>query len=146
MSKLIVISHRSNINGRDLNRENNPKYIKELLSQNIPCEIDLRTRDNKLYLGHDTIQYKIDLNFLVENRKNLFIHAKDIKTLYFLTETCYDLHYFSHMHFDDFVLTSKKLIWTANKKFISNKSILVDLSNHPNYNIKTFGLCCDYLK
>ena len=141
----IIISHRGLYFGSNKSRENNPVYIKELLKDNIPCEIDLRIKNNKLYLGHDFEQYRITLDFLVENRNLLYVHAKTINALYWLANTAYDLHYFYHT-VEDAVLTSKKFIWQAHYNDLTPKTIVIDLSITPRYNSKCWGICCDYLK
>jgi hypothetical protein len=50
---MILISHRGNINGIESNNENNPEYIQKALDLVYNVEVDLRIKDNKLYLGHD---------------------------------------------------------------------------------------------
>ena len=54
---MIIISHRGNLNGIDLERENNPYFIDDCISKGFDVEIDLRIKENKLFLGHDFAQY-----------------------------------------------------------------------------------------
>ena len=47
------IAHRGNLSGKNLDLENNPKYIDAAINQNYDVEIDLRCNGNDLFLGHD---------------------------------------------------------------------------------------------
>lgn len=138
-----IILHRAQYKGFNESIANNPKHIKSII-KDYDVEIDLWRQDKQLYLGHDYPKYKIDLDFLIEYRKRLFIHAKDIETLFFLSETCYDLHYFYH-DIEKAVLTSKKFIWQQGYNDLTSKTILVDISNNPKYHAKCYGLCVDFL-
>ena len=55
------ISHRGNLYGRDLDRENNLTSILEVINDGYDCEIDLWLLDNQLFLGHDKPENKISL-------------------------------------------------------------------------------------
>jgi len=70
---MILISHRGNIDGPNKVRENSPYYIMEALTMGYDVEVDLWSRHGALYLGHDTYQYQIDLDWLGEKTKNLWI-------------------------------------------------------------------------
>ena len=81
---MIYIAHRGNLNGPNKD-ENKPEYIKKSISLGFDCEIDIRYINNILYLGHDTPDYKIDLQFLskpriVEIQRKP--HKIDLKTLF----------------------------------------------------------------
>lgn len=67
------ISHRGNINGKNLELENNPAHIKEAIKKGYDVEIDVWFIDT-FYLGHDKPEYKVTKSFL-ENTK-LWCHAK----------------------------------------------------------------------
>lgn len=145
----IIISHRGNINGPQRFRENNPKYIKELLSQNIPCEVDLRfsNKTGNLFLGHDICQYKIDQDFLVDNRNMLYIHCKTLGALSYLNErlNIINMNYFYHAN-DAYTLTSQKQVWCFPGTTPPRNGILVDLSSRPNYNARCLGVCVDWIE
>jgi len=49
-----LISHRGNINGKNLERENSFPYIQEALQLGYEVEIDIWVINNEVYLGHDT--------------------------------------------------------------------------------------------
>ncbi len=63
---MILISHRGNINGRVPNLENSPDFIDAAIEKKYDVEIDLRTHNGKLFLGHDEPQYEIDIEYSQE--------------------------------------------------------------------------------
>lgn len=143
---MIIISHRGNIKGRDLNRENNPKYILELITHGIPCEVDLRIKNGEFYLGHDKPQYKVDQDFLVKHRTDLFLHCKEMELLDYLNSelNIINLNYFWNDE-DKYSLTSQKQIWTNIGQKVCKNSIVVDLRPNPDYNINCYGIVVDYV-
>lgn len=143
----LIISHRGNVQGPDSSLENNPKHIRSLLKRGIPCEVDLRRYNKRFYLGHDYPQYPIPQDFLIDNRKLLWIHCKDRLSLNYLNSelNIINLNYFWNDK-DDYSLTSQKYIWTNIDRNITQNSVIVDLRPQPCYNINCFGICVDYLK
>ena len=113
------ISHRGNINGKNLELENNPTYIKEAIKKGYDVEIDVWFIDT-FYLGHDKPEYKVTKSFL-ENTK-LWCHAKNLLALENLQKL--KTKYFWHQE-DDYTLTSNGYIWTYPGKKLSKKSICV---------------------
>ena len=139
---MIIISHRGNISGPDLENENKPENILKTL-ENFNCEIDLWYTEGRLMLGHDEPQYIIEEKFL-EN-KGLWIHAKNIEALNFLNNT--NLNYFWHQE-DKATMTSLGYIWCYPGVYCNN-GITVETE----YTHKTFskliestiaGICTDY--
>ena len=59
---MILISHRGNINGVNLERENTQSYIQEAIDLGYDVEIDVRYIDKKFWLGHDKSDYEINLS------------------------------------------------------------------------------------
>lgn len=140
--KPIIISHRGNTNGPNPKTENNPDIIEYLLDQRIPCEIDVWLHKNKFYLGHDKGVYPIKEDWLQNHY--LFCHAKNIEALYRMMMN-YKIHCFWHDK-DDHVLTNQYFIWQAHPNNLTDRTIVVDKSSTPNYNLKCYGICVDYLK
>ena len=103
-----LIAHRGLTQGPDKNIENHPEQIAKAINQGFDCEIDLRIIGSKLMLGHDDPQYVINKNFLSDHSEKLWIHAKNLQALHWLTNED-DLNFFWHQE-DDFVITSKKYI------------------------------------
>ena len=144
---MILISHRGNINGKNVEKENNPDYIDEAITLGYDVEIDIWSRDGILYLGHDTYQYKTDIYWLEKRLSRLWIHCKNIEAL----EVSYwfrnieNFHYFWHQE-DTVTLTSKGYIWAyPGKQPIKNSiSVMPELFND---NIsQCLGICSDYIQ
>lgn len=144
---MIKISHRGNINGSIEHKENRPDYIDSALSLGYDVEIDLRVSDGNLFLGHDEPQYKINLEWLQDRSKNLWIHAKDFDSLDILCKT--SLIYFFH-DTERYVLLSNGLIWCHDISHQNDMSIIPlinksDILEYQNYN-SVYGICSDYVK
>jgi hypothetical protein len=135
-----VISHRGNLNGKNVELENNPTYILEAISKGFDVEVDLRVKDDSLFLGHDIAQYKINEDFLKENKDRLWIHCKDILALEKI-KNIKGLNYFSHDK-DDFVLTSLNYVW-AMSYIIYDDAVIVDL-NATSSQMGQFAVCTDF--
>jgi hypothetical protein len=148
-----LIAHRGNINGPNELNENNPKYIDTALDFGYDVEIDIRYnfKDNIFYLGHDYSTHEIDLDWIFLRKSRLWIHCKDIESLYFFSTKTKDYNYFWHQN-DSFTITSKGYIWTYPGEKITPNSIVV----MPEWNIgennfnslgkyKCFGICSDFV-
>lgn len=146
------ISHRGNITGIDQRFENTPEQILFALTSGYDCEIDLRYYNNQYYLGHDHPLYQIDFDFLLKNSR-LWIHCKDIKTLFQLQQDIksrvhvlrYKNIYFYHDK-DECTLTSNNDIWTYPGCNLTENSICV-LPEQANYILEDLiqctGICSD---
>jgi tetratricopeptide (TPR) repeat protein len=77
-----LIAHRGNLNGPNTKLENSPEYILNALNKSFDCEIDIRYVNKKLFLGHDTPDYEIDINFLLENSEKFWIHCKNFDAIH----------------------------------------------------------------
>jgi hypothetical protein len=138
---MIFISHRGNLLGRNEQYENSPDYIKVAIQEGFYVEVDLRVIDNRLFLGHDNPQYKVNDDFL--KNEMLYIHAKNDEALQWLNKT--NLHYFWHQN-DDYALTSKKVVWVYPGKHLLPNSIAVlpETYDYSEEEIKQcFGICSD---
>ena len=150
-SDMIIIAHRGNVDGPNPERENSPDYINEALSMGYDVEIDLRTKDKRLYLGHDKAQYLVNLEWLYKNRERLWIHCKDRESLEFCSSTDMNLHYFWHDR-DSYTLTSKAIGWVMVGQIPYNNSIIVlpeSISYYDKYEgkydriLESKGICTD---
>lgn len=148
------ISHRGNINGKNIEKENSPEYIKETLDNGYDVEVDVWFIDNKWYFGHDEHQYEVDILIFKKLNyfKNLWFHCKNLESLYEVSwyhKWYYnDINYFWHEN-DKFTLTSKGYIWTYPGEKIDTNSICVlpELSNYTEDDLKyCFGICSDYIE
>jgi len=115
-----LIAHRGNFSGRNVSGENSVEYIKEALVKNFDVEVDLWNTPSGLFLGHDKPDHSVDVKFLENFKHKLWIHAKSIDTIEFLSKT--DFHWFWHES-DKITLTSQKVIWTYSEIFIENSVV-----------------------
>ena len=140
------ISHRGNINGVDIEKENTVKAIIAAINQGFDVETDIWFIDGRFYLGHDRPQYEISLFFLQIHSDTLWCHAKDIITLNILLKYP-ELNCFFHQN-DDCTLTSKGQIWTYFNKPLTNSSILLKFEKDENFIIpeNIFGVCSDNIE
>jgi hypothetical protein len=144
-----LISHRGNLNGVDHKYENNPLYIDEALKNDFDVELDLRTFEGNLFLGHDLPTYKIDIDWLLTRSEYLWVHCKDIESMVTLknSEHGYLLNYFYH-DIDDVTLTSKGFFWTYPSKTLTKHSIAVkpEIVNYtPKELSNCYGICSDVI-
>lgn len=136
---MILISHRGNICGRSIDRENTPDYIDEAIDKGFDVEIDIWVNGSDIYLGHDGPETKICINFLRARESRLWCHAKSLESLEFLLT--HGFHTFFHDR-DEYTLTSKGYIWAHPKSKFSNMTICVMGTPTPN----CLGWCSDYVE
>lgn len=137
-----LISHRGNIDGKNEKEENSIYYIQKALKLGYDVEIDVWCVDNKWYLGHDEPQYKVKYDFLT--LEGLWLHAKNGDALYhlLLDRQC---NVFYHTD-EDWVLTSKKHIWTYPNQLLYPNSICVLPELGYNGDLKNCkGICSDFI-
>lgn len=146
-----LISHRGNISGPKPSQENNPEYIDDAIDAGFDVEIDLRYHisTQSLWLGHDKLQYKIDLLWLVKRNKQLWIHCKNIDTLDYMSNSTNEFNYFWHEN-DTYTLTSKKIIWSnVNTPSTLNSVVLMPEWSDSDFSKLKFkncyGICSDYI-
>ena len=145
---MILIAHRGNIQGPIPTLENKPSYIQQALDAGFSVEIDLRSREGQLYLGHDYPQYKIDSSFLVDNKNKFWVHCKDAEALAKALEL--NLNCFWH-NTDDYTMTSYGYVWCfPNKGPVGRRSVMVlpemyDSVSSINKNGNMIAICSDYV-
>lgn len=117
------ISHRGNIAGKNVALENSQEYVDAALRSGYSVEIDVRFVNGKLYMGHDTPDYEVDISWLEQRREQLYIHAKTVETaLHFSTHGGF--HFFFHNE-DACTITSHGLVWVHPKSEPLPNSIFV---------------------
>ena len=149
---MIIISHRGNIDGPS-KEENHPDHIDKCILLGYDVEIDVRydSLTNIFWLGHDDPQYKVSWKWLANRHGRLWIHCKDITTLYeFSAKATPTYRYFWHQK-DDFTLTSGNIIWTYPGKPYTPMSIMVmpeetmDVDKISDLRATDcYGICTDY--
>jgi hypothetical protein len=142
---MILISHRGNINGKIVERENQPEYINEAISLGYDVEIDIWGIDGELFLGHDEPQYPTDFDWLKERSSNLWIHCKNIDALLYFTDIDYSLELFNY-ETDTVTLTSENWIWAFPGKQPINGSIAVLPEIYNDDVSDAAGVCSDYIE
>ncbi len=145
-----IIAHRGNLNGPNENTENDPIQIDRCIRRKLDVEIDLWI-ENGFWLGHDSGNYKVDLNWLLERKNSLWIHCKNMEALCHLKLNAPELNFFWHQS-DDYTLTSKGWLWCYPGRPVAvselHKSDLPAITVMPeNISFDTVnfsGVCTDY--
>lgn len=141
---MILISHRGNIDGRIESLENKPDYIDFAISKGYDVEIDIWHKDNTIWLGHDSPEYAIDMNWLSERSENLWVHCKNTEAVSYFRECGTELNYFWHQS-DDVTLTSKRHIWSypGKQPICGSIAVMPELFNDDLS--ECIGICSDLI-
>lgn len=145
-----IISHRGNIDGPNLKKENNPDYIDLAISLGYDVEIDLRIKDDNLYLGHDYEQYLIDYSWLLSRNHKLWVHCKDLEAVKYLLNKIPNINYFCHTS-DDFVLTNNNKIWLHDLNLKMDQDVIIpllskdDIDSNEGILNDPYAICTDYV-
>lgn len=138
---MIYISHRGNINKKNVEFENNPKYINNALDNGFNVEVDVWFERGNFLLGHDQGFHKVDLKY-IKNSK-IWCHAKNVEAMVELKKN--DCIYFWHQN-DDLTLTSNGYFWTFPGKKLLNNSICVLPEKADYKEINCAGICSDFIE
>ncbi len=147
------ISHRGNLNKKNIEDENKPTIILNAIKLGYDVEIDVRLKDQFL-LGHDKGQYCVNLNFLETIKRNLWIHCKDVSSFEFFSKYNEQnnnkdkFNFFCHTN-EYFIYTSLHNLWIYPGIAILNNSIIVlpeqqEIENIYDNNI--YGICSDNIE
>ena len=101
-----IISHRGNNRGPVLDKENRPSYIDCAIGSGYDVEIDVRSAEGSLWLGHDEPQYRIDHTWIEKRKAYLWLHCKDYQSAL----ECQKYQSFCHST-DPFIFTTTGHIW-----------------------------------
>lgn len=139
-----IISHRGNLTGINLIRENSIDYIEEAISEGFDVEIDLRVEDDQCYLGHDDPQYFVTMEWLRRYKDVLWIHCKNLEALEKLSSSVVEFNYFWHEN-DCYTMTSKGIGWclVGQKPYFNSVIVLPESVDQPEYIKNSFGICTD---
>ena len=143
-----IISHRGNLAGPNLINENTHDYIDIALKKGFDVEIDLWKINQKYFLGHDKPEKQVELSWLEERKKYLWIHTKNIRSFESLIKLDNGFIFFYYSK-EPIVLVSNGIIWTHEPKQIKvYKLCIIPLINKDeiieNENYKWHGICTDY--
>jgi len=141
---MILISHRGNIDGKILEKENHPNYIDATLGFGYDVEVDVWYIDGKIMLGHDNPQYEVNLRWFTDRINKLWVHCKNMESLIYFRDCGYDINYFWHQT-DDVIITSKGFLWVhPGKQPIKNSiAVLPELYNDDTK--ECIGVCSDFI-
>jgi hypothetical protein len=141
---VIIISHRGNIRGPIPDKENRPSYIDCAIGNGFHVEIDIRSIDGELWLGHDEPQYKVDHKWLDKRRNYLWLHCKNLEA----AKECWAYNSFCHTY-DSYTYTSIGKIWLHDLSLKIDDNViipLIDIESIRNYNHETpYAICTDYV-
>lgn len=151
----VLIAHRGLTRGPDPHIENTHSAITQARQQGYDVEIDVWYCDGSWWLGHDQPQYALDLAWLrtMDRQDNLdmhhvWIHAKDIKTLYQLRLCRWGGHVFFHEN-DPVTLTTSGYIWTFPGQSLTPLSVCVMPESAGMLDtiaqVDVWGICSDYI-
>ncbi len=142
----ILISHRGNIGCATHPDENKQSYIQKAIDLGYDVEIDVRLVGNKLFLGHDTPDYEVGIDWLLERKDYLWIHTKNFAALNYLIDL--HLRIFYHSKEDHVVINNCNFIWSHDLTEASENSIipLLGLSDISNFERRgVYGICSDFV-
>ena len=137
----IFISHRGNLKGPSLERENTPGYIDVALAKGFLVEIDAWFVEGNWYLGHDQPEVLVSEMFFLDRRESLVVHAKNHGCYRNLIEM--GSHFFFH-EFDSVILTSNLWLWSKPGASKSPDRIEVCDRNIPDDPCR--GVCSDFIE
>lgn len=145
---MILIAHRGNTTGPNPTLENDPSYIDKAISKGYNVEIDLWYEDSKLYLGHDSPQYEVSLEWIYERASELWIHCKNLDAVtYFWNENINTKVFNFFWHEEDAVtLTSSHYIWAYPGNQPLEGSIAVMPELYDDQVTVCEGICSDYIE
>jgi len=137
-----LISHRGNLEGRNIDCENSPTYIDTAIANSFDVEVDVWYVDGEFFLGHDTPTYHIDSSWIMIRVASLWCHAKNIEAMEQLL-LMDNVNCFWH-ETDKMTLTSIGIPWMYPGNYIKN-GITVELGE-PKTIPNILGICTDYPK
>ena len=157
-----VISHRGNLRGIDLNRENQIWAIEECIKLGYKVEVDLWTYEPiddsgyRMYLSHDKPTGKVgckalrtDINWLLENQQDLLIHCKNREAVEYAMDIL-DAEWFCHDR-DRWAGTSRGhlICYGERHDLIDDNTVIVMMPEH--HDIKeipkgVYGVCTDFVE
>ena len=142
---MILISHRGNVDGVAIEKENTKSHIQQAIDLGYDVEVDIRYEKDNFLFGHDYGQYDVDLQWLLDRKDKLWVHCKDFKSLSELINT--KMRIFYHQN-EDYTIISDGHIWAHNLTNVDDKCIIPLLNKKELKNWKrtdVYGICSDYV-
>jgi len=121
---MIIISHRGNTRGPNPEFENHPSYVDQALLEH-QVEVDIHCNNGEFWLGHDSPQYKINLEWLIKRKNKLWIHCKNISAAQILSVyRKEEFNFFGHSN-DKYVVSSNGYVLSIGCFVNNEKTIIV---------------------
>lgn len=143
-----TISHRGNLKGVAPNKENRPSYIDCAIQLGYDVEVDVRYINNQFWLGHDTPDYKVSVEWLNKRKDKLWLHCKDIESSQKLRSLPTQYQYFCHND-DPYILTSTGHLWVHDLTLNLDYQCIIPLLNEnemkSNKINHIYAICTDYV-
>ena len=143
--KLRFIAHRGNISGKEVESENKIYYVLKALDQSYDVEVDVRSKEGEIYIGHDYCQEKFPFEKFQIHAHKMWIHCKDLESLRHFKSEVVGWNYFFHDN-DLATLTSSGVIWLHENAGVVPGGVLVHLKDNPIKTGNLFGICADNFK
>jgi hypothetical protein len=146
---MILISHRGNLNGCNPEIENTADYIDKAIAARYYVEVDVRYVDGGFWLGHDGPQHLVSIDWLIERKKSLMVHAKNSAALCLMLD--HKIPVFYHSNENHVVVANTDFIWTHDISDLTEKSIipllgLEDIKKFGSLNRNIAGICSDFVE
>jgi len=137
------ISHRGLVDGPDT-RENHPSQIDFAIQLGFEVEVDLWTKGNELWLGHDRPMFQTSAMWLLDRHKVLLCHAKTPATAARLERM--GMQFFGH-NYDAFVVSNVgDVILHPKAKQVDECIIMLPEKRKPGEDYTgAAGICSDYI-
>lgn len=143
-----IISHRGNINGIVLDKENKPSYLDCAIQSGYEVETDIRYIKNEYWLGHDAPDYKINESWILNRIEHIWFHCKDLSSSIQLKKLNKNIKYFCHTQ-DPYVLTSTNNFWVHDLNLNLDENCIIPLLDEKsivNFSNKiVYAVCTDYV-
>lgn len=146
---MIYIAHRGLIDGPNVKIENHPDTLEKAFGLGYDCEIDIWFIDGKPVLGHDSPQYEVTPQYVLDNSAGAWFHCKNFEALdWFNKQSFLGFEYFWHEN-DKFTLTCAGYIWTFPNNALGDTSICVlpelFIPIEKCISLDCIGICSDYI-
>lgn len=138
------ISHRGNLSGVNIFTENYPHHIDKVINMGFDVEVDVWYKEEGFFLGHDSPQYKVSLEWIRERKNTLWCHCKNFESLQELLKIN-TINCFWHEN-DAVALTSMNNIWAYPGKQPIKNSIAVMPELFNDKLDECIGICSDYIQ
>jgi hypothetical protein len=144
-----LISHRGNLDGPEPDKENRPEFIQAAIDKGYDVEVDVRLIDGKLFLGHDKPDHAICIEWLLERKDRLWVHAKNFQAMDLLIEHGFQI--FCHQADRHAVIGNTRYLWSCDLSEANERSVIPLISSdevdgNKGLDMRFHGVCSDYIR